>query len=282
MFNNIKSNIILKKVFIHLKKRIKYLLLKHNKFLLNKLNIQLKNFQEYKSLKALNEKYQLKIANTDVDTLNLIHLPIDFDNEGLKYLSELEFTELKELNLSENKITDLEPLLNMKLENLEILILSYLNRVGNSDFKKLKEEKTKDNYMDIFNKIKFIKLKKLDLSRNENIDIDSLLNINFNELIELNLRGDFIRNIKVLKNVNFPKLENLYLGLNRIYDIEELENLELKNLLSLDLDNCHFSKMSILEKVKFEKLKLLDLSWNKISDICSLEKVNFIYLENLI
>ena len=183
MFNNIKSNLILKKVFNHLKKKTKYSLLKRNKYLLNKLNIQSKDFEEYKSLKVLNEKYNLRIVDTDVENLNLAHLSTDFDNEGLKYLSELEFNKLLLLNLSENKITDLEPLLNMKLENLEILILSYLNRVGTSNYKKLKEEKYKVNYIDIFKKIKFKNLKKLDLSRNENIDIDSLLNLNFNELI---------------------------------------------------------------------------------------------------
>ena len=97
----------------------------------SKTEQQLKDFQEYKSLKAFNEKYQLNIVNTDVDDLNLVHLFIDFDNEGLKYLSELEFTKLKILNLSENKITDLEPLLNMKLENLEIFLLSYLHASSN-------------------------------------------------------------------------------------------------------------------------------------------------------
>ena len=197
MFNNIKSNLILKKVFIHLKKKTKYSLLKHNKYLLNKLNIQSKDFEEYKSLKIFNEKYKLGIINTDIEDLNLAHLSTDFDNEGLKYLSELEFTKLKILNLSENKITDLEPLLNMKLENLQILILSYLNRVGTSNYKKLKEEKYMANYIDIFQKIKFKNLQKLDLSRNENIDINSLLNLNFDELIELNLRCDYIKYIQV-------------------------------------------------------------------------------------
>ena len=52
LFNGIKSNIILKNVFNLLKKITKYSLIKHNKNLLNKLNIQLKDFQEYKSLKA--------------------------------------------------------------------------------------------------------------------------------------------------------------------------------------------------------------------------------------
>ena len=206
MINGIKSKYILQKVFDYLKKKIKYSLLKINKKLLNDLNIQIKDFQEYKPLKPFNEKYQLKIKDTDEKILNLANIPISLDNEGLKYLSQLEFTELEELNLSENKITNISPLLNMKLDKLETLILSCLEKVDSSYYKKSKQAENNKNIINekldvsILEKINLKNLKKLDLSRNEKINISSLANINFDELLELNLRGILTRymNWKIL------------------------------------------------------------------------------------
>ena len=105
MFSNIKSNLVLKIVFRHLKQRIKLLILKYNKNLKNKLNIQLKDYQEYNSLKAFNEQYKTKIKNTDVEKLIIVgrmFSPV-IDNEGLKDLSKIEFIWFKSINSRENR-----------------------------------------------------------------------------------------------------------------------------------------------------------------------------------
>ena len=58
MLSNIKSNYIFQQVFSHIKKVVKFKMLKHNKNYLHKLDIDLKDYQEFKSLKIFNEKYR--------------------------------------------------------------------------------------------------------------------------------------------------------------------------------------------------------------------------------
>ena len=165
----------------------------------------LDNFDE-KNLIEFNKKFNLNIKS-DITKLDLSHKY----NNCWEYLQKLNLIELKELNLSDNDISDIK----------------------------------------FLEKVKFEKLEKLDLSRNENIsDYNILTKVNFKELKELNLTGNNISDIKFLENVKFEKLEKLDLSWN--YKI---------------------SDYNILTKVNFKELKELYLSENNISDIKFLEKV---------
>ena len=57
MLDNIKSKLLLNKIFVNIRKKKMLKLLKLNKSLLSKLNITIKDFQEYKQLNELNKKY---------------------------------------------------------------------------------------------------------------------------------------------------------------------------------------------------------------------------------
>ena len=97
-----------------------------------------------------------------------------------------------------------------------------------------------------------------------NEGLKHLCKIEFKELKELNLCGNYISDIKVLENVKFENLEILNLSLNKISDINILEKVKFKELKELYLFDNNISDIKVLENVKFPKLELLSLSSNKI------------------
>ena len=97
MLNNIKSKYILNLITGQLKKRIELKLVKYNKILINKLNITKEDFENFKLLKDMNNKFNLDIKDIEIKELNLEKR--ELGNEILEYLKKIEFKELKELNL---------------------------------------------------------------------------------------------------------------------------------------------------------------------------------------
>ena len=106
----------------------------------------------------------------------------------MKNLCKIDFKELKELNLSFNKISDIKAL----------------------------------------EKVKFGKLEKLYLSWNEISDISILKKVNFKNLKELYLNSNQISDIRVFENVKFEKLEILNLDNNKISDVNILAKINCK------------------------------------------------------
>ena len=169
-------------------------------------------------------------------------------------------------------------------------------------------------------KIKFDKLQRLELCKNNIMDISCLKNNKFNKLQILNLDSNNISDIKIFEKANFEELKELYLGFNQITKIDGLKEIDqskkiifnrykisniietktssknkdrLKKLIILKeinftkleklyLNNNQILDINILEHVNFKGLKELNLFGNKISDIRVLEKVNFLKLERLI
>ena len=71
MLNNIKSKYILNIILENLKKRIELKLVKYNKILINKLNIKKEDFENFKFLKEMNQKFNLDVKDIDIKELNL-------------------------------------------------------------------------------------------------------------------------------------------------------------------------------------------------------------------
>ena len=209
-------------------------------------------------IKELNERFNLNLNDTE----NLEKLKIRWKGINIDKLDKMRIDNLKELDLSNNDISDIKVLEKVKFENLEKLDLSH-NQI--SDIKVLK-------------KVKFENLEILDLSWNEISDIKILEKVKFENLKELYLYNNKISDIKVLEKVKFENLEILYLSFNNISDIKVLEKVKFENLNELYLSVNKISDIRVLEKVKFGNLEKLDLSVNKISDIKVLEKIKF---ENL-
>lgn len=102
MIKNIKSNLVLKNIFSHLKKRKKLIIVKHNKKIQELLNLYKKDFFEFYSLQQLNIKFGLKLRDIETESLNLENK--NLDGKKLKDINKINFTNLKEVNLSLNKI----------------------------------------------------------------------------------------------------------------------------------------------------------------------------------
>jgi internalin A len=192
-------------------------------------------------------------------------------------------TNLTELSLSENQISDIKPLSN--LTNLTSLSL-WKNQI--SDIKPLSNLTNltslslwKNQISDIKPLSNLTKLTSLNLSENQISDIKPLSNLtkltslflvgnqisdikplsNLTNLTSLNLGGNQISDIKPLSNLT--NLTYLSLWRNQISDIKPLSN--LTNLTYLSLSQNQISDIKPLSNLT--KLTSLDLSGNQISDI---------------
>ena len=101
------------------------------------------------SLKDFNTKYNLNIKDILINKLSLVNCKLG--NDELKDLCKIEFKELKELNLTDNNISDIKVLEKAKFAKLEKLNLSY-NKISNNilflenaNFKELKELDLSEN-----------------------------------------------------------------------------------------------------------------------------------------
>ena len=131
----------------------------------------------------------------------------------------------------------------------------FLENVNFKELKELDLSYNKISYIKVLEKIQFVKLEKLNLDDNEISNIDILENFNFKELKELDLTYNGISDIKVLEKVKYEKLEKLNLGKNKIARLDILENFNFKELKVLNLYLNQISDIKVLEQVKFKKLK---------------------------
>ena len=249
MLNNIKSKIILNIVFDKLKRQIKLKILKYNKFLQNRLYININDFHDFHLVKELNEKFNLNIENDYVERINLYYRK--FGDEILDYFNKIEFKQLKELNLSLNNLSDINKLEKAKLENLIILDLgdneiNDINILGKVNFRKLKELYLYNNFIsdiNVLEKVKFEKLELLDLSHNHITNIDILEKVNFIHLKKLNLFFNSISDISSLLKAKFINLEILCITHNNLND--------RKNILEKLM--VHFKNLRILDSFEVKK-----------------------------
>ena len=71
MLDNVKSKLILKKIFEKIKNKRKLNIIKYNKGILVKLNINKEDFEIYITLKEFNNKYNSIIEDIDTKDINL-------------------------------------------------------------------------------------------------------------------------------------------------------------------------------------------------------------------
>ena len=248
------------------------------------LNFAIKDFlQKYyynKILNKFNKKYKTEL-NFDMAEFDLENKKLG--NEDLNNLLQIEFNEIKALNLKSNNITEIKPLEQSYIKDLEILNMNH-NNISNIDFliktnfvnlKELHFFNNNISSINAFSFAKFDKLEKLDLGKNNISDISILEKVNFKELKMINLYKNNISDISVLEKVNFKKLEVLNLGSNNISNINILSKVDFANLKGLGLQKNKINEINVLGEVKFDKLEKLNLENNNITDIKILKKNNF-------
>ena len=219
-----------------------------------------KIFPEF-SLIKFNRKYRISLSINDKE-IKSNHSRKTIDDFWFNLFSQINFSQLKYLNFSGNRITDIYPLINLNLSELENLILFY-------------------NYIkdiNIFSLINLINLKKLDLSSNEISNIDVMENMNCYNLQKLLLSTNNINNILVLSKVHFENLKELHLSNNKIQNIDVLDKVFFPQINYLDLSNNNIENINILKKTFFPSLECLNLSKNKINDISVLTMVKYTQL----
>ena len=174
-----------------MKNKRKLKIIKYNLLLKDKLDIKIKDFKNLFLLKNINKEFNLQIEDIDVKKIDLIHNKRIYDS--LKNINKIEFKNLEELDLTSNKISDINILQKLNFENLKILNLSY-NYI---------------QYINALKKVNFPNLKSLILRDNKISDINILEKLNFTYLEKLDLSYNKISDFNVLKKVNFKKLKIL-------------------------------------------------------------------------
>ncbi len=188
----------------------------------------------------------LKSDVKDIDNLFLYNSKITCIN-GLE-----AFTNLTELNMDENSISDISPLKNLK--NLDKLWLN------DNKVKEISPLKQLDRLTELY------------LEKNEISDITALRNLR--KLSKLSLNHNPIKDISSLYNLT--ELEELELNNCSIRDINVISNLDKIGIL--DLSDNDINDIGVLGKIKDkDKLLCLYLWKNNISDISVLCDFNHLY-----
>ena len=221
---------------------------------------------------------------------------INLGDNGFKLISKIIFTNLKEIDVSQNGIKDITPLNNMILPHLEYLNMSN-NQIENIE--PIAELNSK-------------KLKEICLQENEIKDVSSLLKSEFPDLERLRLeKNQFDKSLESFKQLINKKYKNKVFykeitqeEFNKKYGIEidlgkdsiEISNLHRSDELLLDLyllvkpenkikylklDDNKINNVSLLSRIPLDNLKLLDLSLNNITNLQFLKGVKMTELTTL-
>ena len=255
----------------------------------NKINSNGKdNSTHNKPIKLLKIKQPAQLTNGK-DLIYSINFNMKNFND-LKILEDLgkdRIESLKILYLSDCNITNITPLLNINIPNLEYLDLSmnyinddYIHIFENTKFHNLKLLNLFGNYITSANLFKCFKgykqLEELHLGKNsldESIRKINGTNIKYEITTkEIGLtRGIFSNeSINLISHFNFHNLEILYLSGNNISSLEFVEHLQ-----NIDLKEIWLSSNLITEYIPLIQLKNLKkvlLNNNPISNITDLEQ----------
>ena len=235
------------------------------------------------AIKEFNKRYKTAI-NGKEKNLSLINKGID--DEGFKLLMQIHFEKLKNLDLSKNKITEIESIKNMaNTSNLQVLNLNN-NYIDKIDVLKdlilinLKELGLKDNKLKEASVLLELDLPSLELIRIDGNEIDYSLD-EFKKVVDKYSKNivylvhsfkDFNKKYNTQITETEPNkipeinLENIEGGKDILYDLYIISS-NYDKITFLKLSNCYIEDISYLGKMSFEKLRILDLSLNKIKNI---------------
>ena len=257
------------------------------------LNLKIKK----KAIDEIRKKLNISLKGNEE---SLILRNKGIDDNALKLLSKVKLINLKELDLSYNKIKNIEYLENSFMGNLEYLSLNNnqiedISVFEDMDFNKLKELNLQNNYIKKVVPLLEASMPALELLRIEgNSDLEPTMNemkklINkyqkkivcviqtfedFNKKYEINFQKTSKR-LDLNGNTNGNDiLKDLYLLLPEINELTELR-----------LADCGIDNISTLSRINLPKVERIDLSFNKIINIeplCNMRKnqLKILYLNN--
>ena len=217
--------------------------------------------------KVLKKNPKATITQAEMNTLN----SLDGRKLGIKSLSSLETaTNLQELYLSHNQVSDLTPLAN--LDQLQELYLSH-NQVSDltplANLDKLSSLSLDSNQVsDLTPLANLDQLAALSLDSNQISDLTPLANLDQLQLLRLN--SNQISDLTPLANLD--QLQILRLNSNQISDLTPLALANLDQLRHLYLSHNQVSDLTPLANL--EQLQVLELSHNQVSDLTPLANLD--------
>lgn len=188
--------------------------------------IEIKNYMKNceKAIDDFNIKYQTMITNKET---RLILRHKNLEDIIFKEIREMSLYHLQELDLSFNKIKN--------IDYLKYMFLSFLQYLGLND-----------------NKIE---------------DIKAISQINFRELKLLNLQNNNIKNANYLTKAEMPKIEMIRIDGNRaIKNLEEVINKYNKKLVTIPLTFEDFGKKYNLTELLTKNSNRFELNGNDKGD----------------
>ncbi|MEG4250729.1 leucine-rich repeat domain-containing protein [Microcoleus sp. Pol10D4] len=214
--------------------------------------------------------YKLEQILSNLTNLNL-------ENNQISDLTPLQsLTNLTNLNLGNNQISDLTPLqsltnlIELNLENNQISDLTPLQSLTSLKYLNLSHNQISD-----LTPLKFLTcLTYLNLSHNQISDLTPLQSLTC--LTYLNLDNNQISDLTPLKSLTI--LTYLNLDNNQISNLTPLKSL-VTNLINLNLDNNQISDLKPLQSLT--SLKYLNLDNNQISDLTLLQSLTNLIELNL-
>ena len=251
------------------------------KCLLNGFGKDIENSQE--AIQALRKIKDIRLSRKD----KYIHISnMELNDQDFKYISQIKFNQLKEIDISENKIKDIEPFKNMSLPFLEFLNLSH----------------NKINKIEPITKLKSKNLQYIFLQNNKIEDIETFLESDFPALKMLRVEDNNLNeengedeDKKRNKEKIFEKIKSKFQEKfifkpmkEQIEEFKERYNLEISEDTE-KIDLCDLGGKDEMLKCLFRiityknknKIKVLILRNNKIKDPSILNRINFNSLETL-
>ena len=197
------------------------------------------------SLKILNLQKNLISFFVDLNLLKLEELDLSYNNfnhnmmttnnnNNVKKSLYINLPSLKKLNLSNNKIEDINLLSKFKIDSLKDL------KLNNNDIENIT----------VLNKVSFRKLRSINLSNNKISDISIFAELSFcNNIENINVMNNEIVNINILRNISLPRLKTFNLLNNDIADYSVFRliffpKLEILYAFPNQLDPEHYDESS--------------------------------------
>ena len=235
------------------------------------INIITNNFYDLSILK--------KCSYKNFQFLEILRLQ-ENNIDDIKVLSEIEFPNLRELNLSKNRLNDncIEHLKNFKIKKCIKELNVYDNNIKNpeffsimKDFKQLEVlfvgHNKFENRFDAESYEFPDTLKKVGLTIGvfSNESIEAIKKFKFKNLETLYLKGNGFKNLEFIKDLQCDKLENIWLRNNLIEDYRPLERFK-ETIKVINLRGNLISNIKGLDEFlkQFKVLNEFVLSDNKI------------------
>ena len=274
------------------------------KFVLNDFDNEIKNSEKESETIFKGKEFDFEIQRQEE---NLLLSKGELNDDNFKCISKIKFNNLREINLSENNITNIDLLCNISLPYLELLNLSF-NQINNIEplrhinstklkFLFIQNNQIKDFkvFLDYYNP-NFKTLEILRLEENK-IKEDSVQFINLEEKYkDIVISSSYINSLKTKYNIEYNENDD---KTNKEIQIENsgksdsilrylfiiISHKNKNRITKLNLKSNQIENPSLLNRIQFDSLEELDLTGNKIKNLeflkgmraKSLKKLNLDY-----